>query len=247
MVYSKAIANRGYDVPLLLLHEHGCPPVRSIAHGPCRYDLPSNSIHMSDAVHPSVRQFVWDHEYGHYLHHKTGLLTPGYTDPSLRLLFNRLGEQKQLVDGTDFVASARKFGVNLADPLTNEQFGCYFDAVGCLTRGRHGAGHTRAYYTEANNADMELFAHGYAAVVRSNPFISMAYPELVTHIATRLRLEHQSPWYQLSAKLCQYHQRFNEPFPHRLTTSAGVHQVLDHALTHNTPLSEGQTKNFMAM
>lgn len=152
-----------YSIPSHLVIEYDLPSIKQKQNGICSYCRNNNTIFMSNQIHPHTRQFVFDHEYAHYLHYVTNIVNTNSVDP---LFLNVCNISKlNLPDvGNNFIEDAEKFKADISDPLINEQFGCFYDLIGSLSLGEKGAGHTKNYYTSLNNNFMETYVHTYAAI-----------------------------------------------------------------------------------
>jgi hypothetical protein len=175
---------------------------------------PEPKILLGKACDPQVEHQLGQHEFGHYIHFKSGLITKGKTHPMFEQLQQKL-KLKIPISGIDFVQTAYNWGVELNQPLENEQFGCFFDLVGALTRGGHGGGHKKSYYTEGNNAAMEVFAHGYTTAVCGNPYITKHFPELPLWIRHNLKLPNLGKWHEKHAQTLLYQLKHKAAYPTR--------------------------------
>lgn len=121
------------------------------------------------------------HEGGHAIHFEKGIITFDKVDKSFRDFY---GQAKRAIDGKEAEIDDLLWSTGLennSDITKLEQIAILHDTLGGLTKGKYGAGHSRAYYENGNYSLMEVFAHSITLARLDNEFIDLhpALSELV--------------------------------------------------------------------
>lgn len=207
--FNEEVARRVDAVPDAVLKQ--MPDLPKIVNDSNAYYFPGkHELHMSSDPsawegHPTV----FDHEWGHSVHTKTGLIIGGKIDADLQTAIERdyngwkkaaktthgdaWGLFYSSTNGAVWKEAAKAIGVddyNNADDTIKHRVCGLVDTIGGLSKGKYGAGHTKKYYKGNGGVDgyKEVFANVYRAVLNGWGEYEQLAPLTTQQIKAKLSL-----------------------------------------------------------